>query len=283
MKKGELKSIIINLISNFIWEILISMYASFSLAERITNVLTFSLSPYNLNSTFLIFVLFIVIESIIISITIIIKTKSNNKQEELQNDGTIDETKNEIMLKCKCEKIVAEMIFNDRENIQSKIEYNMHVLADSVQEINKQVIWTGNTYKGTKIISSDEPYELIDSDRKQSPYPYKIVFNPPKLRGDSIRFKTETLVVDDKHNMSTIYSFMVKYQTDKLVLRLIVPKNLVEHVTKSAYADLVKDVCIEHPKLIPPEEIGNNIVYNYEIDNPILLHNYFIDWIFTNK
>ena len=177
--------------------------------------------------------------------------------------------------------LTAEMTFNSRTEITSCIDCKMVVLAKSVTELNRDLIWSGSEYKGTKLVERNGPYEIIDSNRAQSPYPYTIVYNEEKKRGDKVEFKTETSVVDGKLDMSPVYSVMVKYQIDELIIRVVAPRNMLKHVNKVVYADRGRQIRVTVPEPAKKEDVGPYSSYTFAENNPTLLYNYFLEWEFT--
>lgn len=209
--------------------------------------------------------------------------KSDERKKERQKKEKANNAYDELSCDYRFSSIIAELTFDDdRKHVTSTIGYKMTVLAESVTELKRDIIWSGSKYNGTKIIYKNGDYELIDSDRDHSPYPYTIIFNSEKKRGDIIEFKTETSVADENLDMIPQYSFMVKYQIDKLIIRVIAPKNMIKNVKKSIYADRAKEICIATPKTITEDRVRDLVRYTYEITNPTLLYNYFIEWEFTD-
>ncbi len=176
----------------------------------------------------------------------------------------------------------AELVFNDRVNIESKLTYDMEVLKDGISKIQREIIWSGTKYNGTQLLEAPRGYTISDSKRKQSPYLHTVYFNEEKKPGDSVNFVTSTSISDDGEEMSPVYSFMVKYQIDELVLHVVAPPGLITNVKKAAYADRGREINVIKPATITKENIGNLVRYTYSIKNPTILYNYFIEWEFTN-
>lgn len=202
---------------------------------------------------------------------------------KINNNPNIYNGKNDLLFsKFRAKKMEAELYFENRENLTSKVTYQMNVLSNGVSEIKRSITWTGSEYISTTIENTNEDYSLFDSNRKFSPHIIKILFNSEKNRGDFVRFTTNTRVSDKNHEMTPHYSFMVKYQIDELILHIVVPKNLVKNVKKAIYADVAREILIEKPTIIIGETIGNFVRYTYKVENPTFLYNYFIEWEFTN-
>lgn len=224
------------------------------------------------------------VASTIISINCSVYIFRRNKKRELADEPEDMKASEEpeIVSKYKFSSVSAEMIFNTREDIISTIDYKMIILQDGVSELSRDLIWTGTTYNGTKLIQKNGNYDLIDSTRARSPYNYTIVLNEEKKPGEQIEFKTETSVTDGKCDMTPVYSFMVKYQIDELKLCIIAPKDLIKNVKSVVYADRSREIQVSPKKAIRCENVGNLRKYVYEIKNPNLLYNYFMEWEFTS-
>lgn len=274
--------IILHIIKNLIW---IPIAAIIPLVNKLLNILRDNIIIHSEYITFsnILIVISVLLSAISIITSIYLLKKNNKAINKEVNSEKIDNKKEEISCDYRFSSIVAELTFDDnRKNITSTIAYKMTVLAESVNELKRDIVWSGSKYNGTKLTNKNGDYELLDSDRNHSPYPYSIVFNSEKKRGDKIEFTTETSVVDENLDMLPQYSFMAKYQIDKLIIRVIAPRNMIKNVKKSVYADRAKGICIESPQGIGAEYVRNLVRYTYEITNPTLLYNYFIEWEFTN-
>lgn len=283
--KKHKDEIITGIIKNLVW---VPIAALIPIGNRLLNILLINYftgsQNYKFQDLVSLFCFILSVSAIIFCIILYKKIIKAPMQEESSDETEkVESEKPTISSDFRFSSIVAELTFDDdRKNITSTIDYKMTVLTGSLTELERQLIWTGTEYKGTRLVQMNGDYELVDSTRTSSPYTYKIVFNAEKKRGDIVEFKTETSVVDGKLEMIPMYSFMAKYQIDKLVLRIIAPKRMIKDVTHSVYADTAKGICVEKPQSIPAENIRNLVRYTYEIVNPSLLYNYFIEWKFTN-
>ncbi len=283
MKKYNIKEhkdeIITSIIKNLIWA---PIAALIPIGYNLINTLCLNIkngSDFFTASNILITICLLLS---VTSIIICIKLSCNYRKKSINEEPS--SVQDSISSDFRFSSIVAELSFDDnRKDITSTIDYNMTVLAESVTELKRDLIWSGAKYNGTKLVKKDGEYDLIDSDRESSPFPYTIAFNTEKKRGDFITFKTETHVVDENYNMMPVYSFMVKYQIDKLVLRVIAPKGMIKNVKQAVYADRAKEIQVKKPVNIVPEYVRNLVRYTYEIETPSLLYNYFIEWEFTNN
>lgn len=193
-------------------------------------------------------------------------------------------TQNDVLFsKFRAKTMEAELCFEDRETLVSKVTYKMNVLSTNpVSSIERSITWTGSEYVKTTISNMNGDYSIVDSNRKYSPHIIKILFNSEKSNGDFVRFSTNTRVLDTNHEMTPHYSFMVKYQIDELILHVVAPENLIMNVKTAVYADVAKEIVVERPKMIKGEAKGNIVRYTYKIPTPTFLYNYFIEWEFTN-
>lgn len=90
MKKEDLKSIKINLISSFIWQILLTIPTAFTIAKYVTQNLLATIIKFEINSNWWLFLLFFIIETILIIIIIILSKKSSIVNKHNVEDPTIE-------------------------------------------------------------------------------------------------------------------------------------------------------------------------------------------------
>lgn len=280
-----------NIISNICWYAISFLFGNICLwiplikgiydliVKKTQHIPTYAFSLAGISIILLILLIVILIFLLAHSYSI----NNTAKQPSDEETETIDEH-SDLSLDYKFRSIIAEMTFDDnRMDITSTIDYKMTVLSEEVTELKRQLIWSGSEYQGTKLIQMNGNYSIEDSTRTSSPYPYTIKFNDKKKRGDTIEFKTETSVVDGNLSMLPMYSFMVKYQIDVLVLQIIAPKGMLKNVQKVVYADSAREICVEHPTELCGENIRDLVRYTFKIKNPTLLYHYFIEWEFTNS
>ncbi|MBV7275552.1 dCMP deaminase [Clostridium sp. PL3] len=178
--------------------------------------------------------------------------------------------------------IKLDFVFDSRSKIVCLREVEVEILKDELKKINKMMIWTGSSYDGTKLISSDPKCNLIEGVKKEAYYQYTIDFDKTLSKGEHIKYKIRTDVKDEKKIMEPYFSHRVKNKTDKLTLRLSVPKskNLVEGVRGIEYADLLMQNKFEEIELKKTEE-GDYEIYELEKVKPNLFYSYSIEWRFT--
>lgn len=262
------EEIITHLIQNLIWMPITAVIPIFLALTK--NILSNEFSSKNIFSSTNILILCSM--AIIIISYSFIKKSTINKQE--QNHDL-------LFSKFRANSMVAELSFENREKLTSKITYEMNVLSN-ISEIKRTITWTGSQYVGTTLSNENGNYSLVDSKRDFSPHEIKILLNSEKKNGDFVRFTTETNVLDTNHEMSPHYSFMVKYQIDELILHVVAPAHLLKNVKRAIYADVAKEIPIGEAYSLAGENIGNLVRYTYRIPNPTFLYNYFIEWEFTN-
>ncbi len=211
-----------------------------------------------------IFMFFVTTISIIISI----KLNKKNKTNEIATDLIFN-------------SLDIKLYFKDRSNVVTYLTYDCSVNKDNYSDIfKKDIIWTGGKYNYTKIIESNGNYILSDSTRTNSPHTYTIDFNKSFAFGDIIYFKLETCVEDNNLSMTPVFSHMVKQQTINLNIRLTVPKNLITNIRASVYRDIGRSLKVPHDIQLITTNVGDLIQYSYSVDNPSLLNNYCIEWDF---
>lgn len=265
--KEHRDEIITYIVKNSIWGIIGTFIPLFILS--IKNVVI-DVSKGTLSYFDIITIVLLILAIIFLSIEQKILQKTNNSVE--------------LFKQFHAKEMEAELFFENRESIISRISYKLTVSSPTpISKLHRSITWTGNKYNGTTLIDTNGNYVLNDSNRKASPYDFTIDFNEEKPNGSFIQFTTETRVSDDNHEMTPIYSFMVKYQIDKLILHVMAPLNLIENVRATVYADFARDIMVKQPIRINGKRTGNCIKYTFIFDSPTFLHNYFLEWEFTKK
>lgn len=175
----------------------------------------------------------------IISLVIVLEFfYRRRKDDNSQSSGSIEP-------KFKASSIEAEFYFVSREEMESRIEYDMQLTCSSMREYPRDLLWNGAEYKGTTIAPDyAEDYTVEEQISPQSPHDYLIKFKIEKKRGDSVKFKTITKVGDTTHIMKNYYSYTVLYQVEELILRVSAPKDLIKDVKKVVYADRSREIYV---------------------------------------
>lgn len=227
----------------------------------------------------------------IISISVSLKIKKHNSNES-SNDRESEESvescadapnnlKITPITNVRIESVDTELNFESRTSIVSTLTYNMIANEDDVKYFEKELIWSGKEYNGTKLIDKDGNYELELFDSNDSIHKYRVKFLDNKNRQEKIYFKLETKVGDSGCTMQPISSYMVKHQIDSLTIRVVVPPNLIKNVKKSIYADMARQVPIGERKMVVKRTIAGRECYEVTIPNPTILYRYFLEWEFV--
>ncbi len=126
---------------------------------------------------------------------------------------------------------------------------------------------------------------MIDSKDKVSPYRYQILLNKDVETSDKIRYHIKTDLKDETHLMHEYLAQMIKYPTEKLILKVVIPKEspLIENVRYVRYADL-KMECeyTDYDQEIKQSEQDGKRIFTLEILKPNLFYTYSIEWDFIN-
>ena len=187
----------------------------------------------------------------------------------------------DIVPKFKATTIEAEFYFISREEMESRIEYDMQLTCSSMREYPRDLLWSGAEYYGTTMAPEYvEDYEIEEQIGPQSPHDYLIKFKTEKKLGDTVKFKTITKVGDTTHIMKNYYSYVITYQVEELILRVSAPKGLIKDVKKAVYADRGREIIVEKPTRITKKIVGDLEEYTFIYKNPTLFYNYFIEWQF---
>lgn len=176
----------------------------------------------------------------------------------------------------------AEFFIKSEKEMISTLDYCLIANEDGIESFEKDIIWTGKKYHGTKLISSsNDKFELVTTSQNDSYCTYKVLFNEEIKCQREISFKLETTVSDEGKTMLPYYAYTVKHQIDKLTLRVVVNKDYIKRVKHSVYLDALRQMKVCDSKSLPSKKMGDYVFYEYTINNPTLLYRYFIEWEFT--
>lgn len=180
----------------------------------------------------------------------------------------------------KYSKIELNLRFVDNKNkIICTREGVLEVLKDQIEKINKMMVWTGSSYDGTTLISSEPKCTLVEGVKKDAYYHYSIVPNKPILKGEGLSYKIQTDVKDEKEVMEPYFSHWTKYRTDLLIIRVTAPKNLLTNVKGVEYADLKMETKFNDIEVIH-DSINNEDIFVITKEHPNLFYSYTIEWEF---
>lgn len=256
-------------------------------ADIVSNIIWVALSPVVISIVALIgsffqknsFAIIISVISLVISVVALILAVFFSHKKSEDNSGQNSEA---IVPKFKASSIEAEFYFVNREEMESRIEYDMQLTCSSMREYPRNLLWSGAEYNGTMIAPEyTDDYEIEEQIGPQSPHDYLIKFKTEKKLGDPVKFKTITKIGDTAHIMKSYYAFTVIYQVEELVLRVSAPKGLIKDVKKAVYADRGREIIVDRPAKITKKIVGDLEEYTFTCKNPTLLYNYFIEWKFT--
>lgn len=188
-----------------------------------------------------------------------------------------------IVSDIKYKKMELTLAYKTKEDIISIREVELEVTGEPINHIEKEIIWTGNEYKGTQLLENEEGFSLEDSTRKISPYKYKILFNKSVMKGESVKYKLKTVTSDMTEDMQPFFSHTIKNPTDKLLISVEFPIDTVEQVEAQEFRDSGREIPIGKAKKTKVTKQENMEKYIYEIENPKLLNTYSISWVFKSR
>lgn len=180
-------------------------------------------------------------------------------------------------------KVIVEMTFaGNRNDIRCRREVHAEIQKDGIKQITKKSIWTGSAYDDTRLNKekSDADISLIEIGGKGLTYRYNIVFSNEKRRGDKINYEAVTSLKDEKQVMEPYLAHMVTNKTRNLIIRIIVPQNLVDKVSFVEYADLDMKLKIDEETINPISEDEQLLTYEYSVENANVNYTYAIEWEF---
>lgn len=181
---------------------------------------------------------------------------------------------------------IAEIKFIEgRNNIESTRTVQAIMGRDNISRIPKKMFWTGSTYEGTELMPGENTDADISISRRKGknlPYKYDIEIKNARNKGEPLKYQTITKVKDEKEVMEPYLAHMVKNRTDKLILRVVAPKELLHHVVASMYADLDMNTKVreEALKCKGNTEDMQSEIYEYCIENANINYTYAIEWKF---
>ncbi len=176
-------------------------------------------------------------------------------------------------------EIETELHFKTRENIAYSSNYNISALKE-ISEMKRSHNWTGD-YISSPILESAHNHK-VELCKDASPLTTaKIIFDVPLEKNQPTTFKLKYELGDSSKIMQPMIGHLVRNPTERIILRLCVPNDMVKGVKRCVYADSFAQINLSQPQIIHCKIIGNNDVYEWVIDNPSLLYYYRISWEFT--
>lgn len=194
-------------------------------------------------------------------------------------------------------EVTIDLEFLGRSKIISRRQVHA-VIKKSVSKISRCIYWTGSSDINISIDKEKSDADITLEQRKNGDaYEYDICFEKKELKDGKSRELKYCIVIearDEQNVMEPYFAHMVKYKTEKLNIRLVVPKNgtekIVDQVKQTVYADIKMDLCVQKDTNINQNinlEDGfecdkEKTVYNYSIDNANVNYTYALEWVFTS-
>lgn len=176
-------------------------------------------------------------------------------------------------------KVETEMYFKKREEITYSSSFDILALKE-INGMIRTYKWSGNSIIGLPLIKSTRNHkvELYKDEPKKMIY---VKFEVPLQKNQETDCILTYQLKDSSKKMMPFLGHYVKNPTEKIILRLCVPKGLVNSVKKCIYADSSAQISLSAPQIINPRYIGDIEMYEWEIYNPSLLYYYRMSWRFV--
>lgn len=182
-------------------------------------------------------------------------------------------------------KMEVSLEFINRETIESIRKVDIEVINGEYDKLDRILTWTGSSYDKSELIENEYEYSFVDSKDQVSPYHYQIVLNNTVYSGQHISYGVKSYVKDESHLMHTYFAQMIKYPTQKLILKVIIPKgaHLLDNIRYVRYADMkMENDFYDQFNVINEETKDDKVIYKLEIDYPNLFYTYSLEWDFIN-
>lgn len=174
-----------------------------------------------------------------------------------------------------------ELFFETREKIIQTQCVALEALNDNLEDVSHNMTWTGQNYIKSELDKDCKGVSLLDSDRTSAPYLVRIKFEHPLRRGDRSSYKFRTYVEDPTSSMMPYLSKIIKCQTEKLVIRVTAPRDMIKNAYFCVTTDSLQDIQLDMPKSIPVKNVGHYDLFECTVENLELLRCYSITWEFT--
>ena len=151
--------------------------------------------------------------------------------------------------------------------------------------LDRTLTWTGSSYDKSELIKNEYNYSFVDSKDHVSPYHYQIILNNTVSVGQHISYGVRSVVKDESHLMHAYFAQIIKYPTRKLILKVIIPNKapLLDNIHYVRYADMKMEYDFpDQFNEVKENIIGDEVIYQIEIDNPNLFYTYSLEWDFVN-
>lgn len=177
-------------------------------------------------------------------------------------------------------KIDTEIHFITREEITYTSCFNILALKE-IKGMKRTHEWTGTTISELPIIKSKTSNHKVELCKDEPRKTINVIFEVPLQKNHETDCILMYELGDSLRKMQPFLGHVVKNPTEKIILRLCVPKGMVTSVKKCIYADSSAQISLSLPQIINPRYIGNIEMYEWEIDNPSLLYFYRMNWEFV--
>lgn len=182
-------------------------------------------------------------------------------------------------------KIEVSLEFKNREEIESIRNVDIEVINGKFDRLDRTLTWTGSSYDKSELIKNEYNYSFVDSKDHVSPYHYQIILNNTVSVGQHISYGVRSVVKDESHLMHAYFAQIIKYPTRKLILKVIIPNKapLLDNIHYVRYADMKMEYDFpDQFNEVKENIIGDEVIYQIEIDNPNLFYTYSLEWDFVN-
>ena len=215
------------------------------------------------------------------------QTKQDDNDQYVADKSTdsSNESQSAIMDDIYFKKMTVELFVKSSQDIRYRIKFDGVANAECVESFSKKLFWTGDEYKGTKVLKSNVAYSIDDNiqNRTTSPFEYVIHFDEPPEKGEPIKLNIETKLSDKDKNMKSYSLFCIKYPIEELEMVLIANPEYIKNVSKCGYHDFSREAEFFRSRQVCREDVGDLIKYSYVTNAPKAWKCYCIEWEFSQE
>lgn len=184
----------------------------------------------------------------------------------------------------KLTRMDCELFFQDREHILQRLTVHFEVTAESLEAIPHTMHWTGSGYKPSTLVEKSlaKGYSMREKKRSASTFSFEVVFPEKKEKGYSDSYSFETVVEDAKHVMLPSLSWLIKCESEELILKVTAPPGIIQSCEQLISVDFPCDFILSEPQPVEPELVGNHHCYKYSFTDLQLLRYYMLRWEWTD-
>jgi len=263
MSKNDFKNFLIGIFSSLIATLIISIVTIVSgifVIFMSNKIFSFR------NSIILIYII-----SVVIFIVKIFYVDRNNKPHFPK-----------LTIDYKYKDVETELNFISKEKAVYTSTYNIIALKE-LSYVKRSHYWSGDEIKELPMVYDSgniHDIELLKSHYGRIDILIRFVI--PIQVNQNIKFTIKYNLSNLKKEMEPFLRHTVNNPTEKVLLRLVVPNNLVKNVIKCIYADSTYSIELCKPeKLCIFRQIDGFSIYEWEILKPSLLYYYLIKWEFV--